>query len=144
MIRKIEARDREFYIEAAKALYSSDAVMHSIPDANFEKTFDELMRSDEYAFCFILESGGIPAGYALMSRTFSQEAGGMVVWIEELYILPRYRGRGLAGEFFNELFALYPAARYRLEVEWENKGAIRLYERLGFRRLPYGQMMKGD
>ena len=38
--------------------------------------------------------------------------------------------------------AEYPdCGRIRLEVTDANKGAIRLYERLGFRFLQYGQMV---
>ena len=40
------------------------------------------------------------AGYGLIAKTFSQEAGGMVYWLEELYILEEYRSKGLGSEYF--------------------------------------------
>ena len=84
------------------------------------------------------------AGYAQIARTYSQEAGGPVVWIEELYVKPGYRGRGIGNAFFDLLEKTYPdAARFRLEVEEENEGAVRLYERRGYRFIPYRQMIKG-
>ena len=143
MHRPLLPSDRELYVSLAKAFYATDAVFQPIPEKHFSDTFDELMRSDVYTFCRILEHEDAPAGYALMSRTYSQEAGGMAVWIEEIYILPEYRGKGLGSEFFAWLFETYPAPRYRLEVEPENEAAMHLYTKLGFKSVPYGQMMRG-
>ena len=74
-------------------------------------------------------------------KTFSQEAGGVSVTIEEIYIDPDYRSRGLATEFFDWLKAQPGIMRLRLEVEDYNEGAKRLYERMGFELLPYLQMV---
>lgn len=77
------------------------------------------MRSREYASAYILEFGDEVAGYGLMSYTFSQEAGGMAAWIEEVYIRSKYRGRGLGKEFFSYVDAVIApkVMRLRLEVE---------------------------
>ena len=72
---------------------------------------------------------------------FSREAGGMVVWIEEIYVRSAFRGRGVGGAFFAWLHANVPAIRYRLEVEPSNERAQSLYRRLGFSELPYVQMV---
>ena len=37
----------------------------------------------------------------------------------------------------------FPAPRYRLEIEPDNDKARKLYERLGYKFLPYEQMLKG-
>lgn len=122
--------------------YHSPAVLHDIDASFHQRTFDELMRSDEYADCYIIEADGVAAGYALLAKTFSREAGGVVVWIEELYLRPTYQGQGLGSSFFRWIEQQLPAARYRLEVEPENVRATRLYERLGYSVLPYRQMIK--
>ena len=102
------------------------------------------MRSDRYAAAYILEYENKTAGYALLAKTFSQEAGGMVLWIEELYIMPEYRCRGLGHEFFSYLKdnLCNNVKRLRLEAESSNTKAISLYKRLGFEDLPYSQMIK--
>ena len=50
----------------------------------------------------------------------------------------------LMSEFFLYIEQHCPAARYRLEVEPDNPRAIALYERRGFRFIPYLQMIKGE
>lgn len=144
MIRRITQSDRELFITLSKEFYSSDAVDHPIPVAFHEKSFDELMRSDEYIEAFIFEQDGETAGYALIAKTFSPEAGGIVIWLEELYVREGYRGHGLGKAFFAYMDENYPAARHRLEVEPDNIRAKKLYSSLGYRELPYGQMIKGS
>ena len=141
MIRKINKTDKDFYINSVKAFYSSDAVMHNIPDEYITKTFDELMNSETYAQCYIFEKDEKRVGYALLAKTFSQEAGGEVLWIDEIFILPEFRFKGLGSEFFAFLKENSNAARLRLEFCPSNEKAIEVYKRQGFQPLKYGQMI---
>ncbi|HJA20263.1 MAG TPA: GNAT family N-acetyltransferase [Candidatus Mediterraneibacter ornithocaccae] len=144
MIRKMTESDRDLYIEMAEEFYHSDAVLHPIPRAHFEKTAEEALKSGTYAEIYLLEYEGKTAGYGLTARTFSQEAGGQVLWIEELYIREAFRSRGLGREFFSYLEENNKGvlSRLRLEVEADNTRAISLYERLGYEVLDYVQMIK--
>ena len=139
----IRETDREEYLQMTAAFYATDAVIRPIPQEHREATFAELMRSDTYAAAYILEENGETVGYALLAKTFSQEAGGLVVWVEELYVKPPYRGRGIGSQFLRDLVAEPPAGtkRIRLEVEKENEAAVRLYRSLGFDWLAYDQMV---
>lgn len=142
MIRKIAPDDRDLFLSMAKKFYQSSAVSHTIPEKYHTNTFAELMRSDEYAQCYILEHNGIAAGYALLAKTYSQEAGGIVIWLEELYISENFRGKGLGTKFLDYIENNINAARYRLEVEPGNSRATSLYNRHGYDILPYMQMIK--
>ncbi|MCI6677151.1 MAG: GNAT family N-acetyltransferase [Clostridiales bacterium] len=144
MVRKVTNEDKETFFRLSKEMYASDAVLAPIPKKYHERTFQELMRSDEYAEGYILESDGQIAGYALTAKTFSREAGGIVVWIEELYISEPFRSKGLGREFFEYLEEQIDpqVTRLRLETEFENERARKLYGRLGFKELEYMQMVK--
>ncbi len=140
-IRKITDNDKAAYISMVNEFYSTDAVMEPIPLSRIENTFNELMTSETYATAYIIESDGQAAGYALLAKTFSQEAGGIVMWIEELYVQPRFRGKGL-GNLFLDFADKMDAARWRLEVEEYNKGAVSLYKKHGYSFMPYSAMFK--
>ena len=144
MIRKLTADDKEIYIGMAEEFYHSGAVLAPIPRTFIERTVEEALRSDTYAEIFLFEYEGETAGYALIAKTFSQEAGGMVWWIEEVYIRELFRSKGLGREFFEYIENRKDegVARLRLEVEEENIRAVSLYERLGYKVLDYMQMVK--
>ncbi|MGN0674581.1 MAG: GNAT family N-acetyltransferase, partial [Oscillospiraceae bacterium] len=94
MLRKMNESDREFFLKAADEFYHSDAVEKPLPLSRLEADFDEAMRSDVYLEGLIFEYGGERAGYCLMTKTFHTEAG-LTLWIEDIYILEQYRGKGL-------------------------------------------------
>lgn len=142
MIRKITASDRERYLQMAHDFYHSEAVAHAVPDAYLERSFDEILRSEDYLTGLIFEKDGKTAGYALLNRSWSQEAGGMAVWLEEIYVLDEYRGQGLGRELFAELEIIAPAVRYRLEIEPDNRRAEKLYRSVGFEPMGYLSMVK--
>lgn len=137
MIRPITQADRAAYLEMAHDFYHSNAVDHPIPDEFLERTFDLLISGSPYAECYIFEQDSTIQGYALLANTWSQEAGGIAIWIEELYIRAAFRGQGLGQSFFAFLKAKKHPARFRLETEPHNEKAKSLYRRQGFVPLDY-------
>lgn len=142
--RKIRLEDKDFYINSVKDFYNSEAVLHSIPDENIEKTFELVIKSSPFADIYIMEQDGKSVGYALLAITFSQEAGGNVVWVEELYVLPKFRGQGIGGAFLEYLKSNYDVSRLRLEYTPVNKFACEVYKKHGFKPLEYNQMFYGN
>ena len=139
MIRRMKESDRADYIQMGKEFYGSPAVLHNIPEKNFEDTFDELMASDRYLEGYILEADGEIAGYSMVAKTFATEAGGLTLWLDELYVRPRFQSKGLGSQLIRQLKSRTDVKRIRLETEAENHGAQRLYERHGFEPLEYIQ-----
>ena len=141
-IRPIIKDDKKIFLTLSREFYNSPAVLAPIKDEYHENAFRELMRSRDYLECFILEYDGKVAGFGLLNITYCHEAGGKVIWIEELYIRENFRSRGIGREFFAFVEKNFPALRYRLEVEKENERAVKLYKSLGYDFLEYDQMIK--
>ena len=142
-IRRLKQQDREIYVSMAEKFYSTDAVAKKVDSKNFYLAFDEIMKRDTYASAYILRYDGKTAGYVLLAKTYSQEAGGLVIWVEEIFVEENFRGKGIAKAFFEFLLKAKgeTVKRIRLEVEKENEGAVRLYKSFGFDFLEYDQMI---
>ncbi len=87
---------------------------------------------------FVIPEGGV-VGVAVLAYTWTIEHGGPCAWLDELYVLPSLRDRGIGRALL--LRALETArgdgARaVDLEVDVEHERAERLYEREGFESLP--------
>mgnify|MGYP000063556050 FL=1 len=95
-IRSIEASDREFFIDRCHAFYKTPACDHEIPQQNAERTFELLLHGTPYADCLIAEDeNGQPCAYCLLALTWSNEAGGLCVWLEEIMVDDERRGKGI-------------------------------------------------
>ena len=140
--RKIQEKDKELFFELAEEFYNSPAVLAPIKKEFHENTFAELMRSRDYLECYIIEYDKETAGFGLLNFSYCHEAGGKIVWIEELYIREAFRSKGIGRKFFELVEKEHSAMRYRLEVEKENERAVKLYKSLGYDFLEYDQMTK--
>ena len=144
MIRKFVPEDREDYIRFSTEFYNSSAVDKPVPREHFEQGFDEMMRSDVYVQGYMLVCDGNNVGYCVTMKTYSVEAGGITIWIDELFVLEEHRSKGLGRELFKyiEENGDKKLRRIRLEVELENGRAISLYKKMGFEPAPYDGMWK--
>lgn len=142
--REPAAADMGLLAAMMDEFYHSDAVLHPIPASHYGRTVQELAKGSPYAKAYLFEHDGETAGYALLAVTWSNEAGGVTVWVEEVYVRPQFQGKGIGKAFFTFLHQAWEgkAVRFRLETEAENDGARRLYQRLGYEEFPYLQMVR--
>jgi len=90
------------------------------------------------AEAFIVEDGGAPAGCAIVCTTLATYEGRPRLHLEDLFIEPSARGRGL-GESAMRSLARLALARGRCALDWSavegNARAIAFYLRLGAREV---------
>jgi GNAT superfamily N-acetyltransferase len=87
----------------------------------------------------VLERNGQVVGYALLIAFWSNELGGETCVVDELYVVPELRGRGLGARLFQDIDrrrSIWPRrpVAVSLEVSPRNARARAFYARLGFRR----------
>jgi GNAT superfamily N-acetyltransferase len=70
------------------------------------------------------------AGFALWFRTFSTFLGRSGIWLEDLFVRPEHRGRGLGKELITHLRTLTTGRVEWAVLDW-NDPAIGFYQGLG-------------
>lgn len=143
-IRSIQKEDRPRILEMMQVFYASDALLIH-PDLQvLERTVDCALAENGLVDAFVFDTGDALAGYGMVTKCFSTEAGGICVWIEDIYIEPPYRGKGLGSSFLKFVEERYrkEAVRLRLEAEPENERAMTTYQKAGFQELGYTQLYK--
>lgn len=141
--RDITLADHDLILPMVEDFYQGDAVLHPVQTEIMERSFraaadplEPLLRG------ILIEVDGQPAGYIYITLCYSAEVGGRCVFLEEIYLMPAFRGQGLGGEILAWIESQYPTARrFRLEVNDINRSAIRLYEKSGYEYLRYEQMV---
>lgn len=115
---------REFYAEASFPL-DAEWAAHA-----FESVIDE----PAFGAVWILESGGATAGHVVLSVRFAMEFGGLTAYIDDLFVRPAHRRKGVARAGLEALFAECQRRGCRavhVEVGSDNHAAIALYRGYG-------------
>ena len=141
-IEKMTEAHRAAVLAMMRVFYASDAVSTNGSEEIFARDIDACTQENPYAEGFVFIEEGKTVGYAMLAKSFSTEFGLPCVWIEDLYFLEAYRGRGFGSAFFAHLEKSFPDCIFRLEVEEENEGAVHTYIKNGFDTLPYMEMKK--
>lgn len=113
------------------------AVYEREPDA-VEATEESLLRhgfgENPYYACLIAEEDGAPAGFALYFFDYSTWLGKPGLYLEDLFVHPQFRGRGIGKALLRRLAAIAlekGCARMKWEVLDWNTPAIEFYTAIG-------------
>ncbi|MEX0281914.1 MAG: GNAT family N-acetyltransferase, partial [Arenibacterium sp.] len=105
-----------------------------------------LLEGSPYGAVYLIGPTRAPIGYIAITFSWSLEFGGLDGMIDEFFLRPAVRGRGIATEVLMTLPNQLARAGLRaihLEVDLGNSTARRLYERTGFKaRDNYALMSK--
>lgn len=144
IIRSIRREDFEEVLGMMKVFYASPAVLHKASEEVLRQDIEDCLGDMPFIEGYVFEEEGKIAGYAMVAKGYTTEYGGVCVWVEDLYMKPQFRRRGLGSQFFAFLEEEYKgkAVRFKLEVEEENQNAIEAYKKNGYQISPYYEMTK--
>ena len=142
MIRLMQEKDKNSILDMMRVFYASPAVLSNGSEEIFCADIDNCIGNSPYLEGYVFENDNELLGYGMIAKSFSTEFGKPCIWIEDLYIKPEFRGKGIGSAFFSHVEKKYPNHVYRLEVEEENERAICVYKKNGFEVLPYMEMKK--
>jgi GNAT superfamily N-acetyltransferase len=135
--RSATADDDGNLVEMMLALYVEDPAPRPVGREQGLATLRALRAEPLRGVALICEGQRGISGYALLCSFWSNELGGTVCIVDELFVLPVERGRGHATELVEGLCSrrlpwFRDAVAVELEVTPSNTRARALYERLGF------------
>jgi len=132
-LRAASPADEETLLPMMRSLYEHEGL--AFPEPAIRAAVAELFAAPEAGAVRVLLEDGSVAGYAVATWGFSTEQGGRFLLLDELFVLPERRGRGvgrLALALLEEEARAGGAHAVRLEVGETNARARELYRSAGY------------
>jgi GNAT superfamily N-acetyltransferase len=136
-IRLATAADRDVTV----ALLLAQMREHDIPTpaARLAMSFDHILGDAARGAILLAWENQRAIGVAAVSFAFPVEVGARTAWIEELYVEPPFRDRGIGTALLKSALEIIEAAgavTVDLEIVSGHERVERLYTRFGFQRMP--------
>lgn len=133
-LRLARPDDLDRLMALVSAFHSESGIAQD--DENRRNALAPLLDGIPHGCIYLIGPGRAPLGYIVLTFGWSVEFGGMDAFVDEIYIRPAVRGRGIATEVLHDLpKALADAGliALHLEVDRTNETAQKLYLRSGFK-----------
>jgi len=107
-----------------------------ISDIQREEALTPVLEGSPYAAAYIIGPRRSPVGYITVSFGWSMELGGLDGFVDEFFIRPSVRRRGMGTEVLLQLLPALGSAGVKalhMEVQKEDDSAKRLFHKAGFR-----------
>ena len=140
-IIKMRQEDRDIVIDMMRRFYNSPALITNGSEEIFSNNVANCLKNSPYIEGFVFIDDDKVIGYGMIAKSFSTEFGGECIWIEDIYIEENYRGKGIGSNFIQFVKDTYNDKILRLEAENDNEKAILTYEKNGFKKLPYMELV---
>jgi GNAT superfamily N-acetyltransferase len=132
-IRPLTRREVPVLLKLVRELARFERLEHEI-QATVRSLNASLFGRNRVACALLARCDGEPAGYAIYYFTFSSFVGRRGLWLDDLYVRPEFRGKGL-GRALLQAVAKVGAKQNCGRFEWTaldwNKRALDFYRRLG-------------
>ncbi len=132
-IRNAGPADADAIVTMMEAFYAEDDM--PFDPGRADSAVRQLLEAPDLGRAWIAERHGEIAGYAVLTLGFSLEYMGRDGFVDDLYVRPGHRGRGIGTAMLGELLGACQVLRVRalhLEVGRGKAGAQSLYRRFGF------------
>ena len=131
-LKRVGLEQEAALLELARAFHAEDG--HPLGERGVA-AIGMVARGHPLGRAWLIEETGRTIGYAVLGLGFGIEYGGPDAFVDDLYLVPDARGRGLGGAVLalleDEARSLGLAALF-LVVDPDNRPARRLYDGAGF------------
>ena len=141
-LQAVRAEHEHLVLDLARAFHAEDG--HPLTDRGAE-AIKMAVQGHPLARVWLLQEREETIGYAVLGLGFGVEHGGADAFIDDLYLIPAARGRGLGGAALRLLETEARGLGLRalfLVVDPDNQPARRAYDRAGFESTHWLTMVK--
>lgn len=133
-IAKLVTLMAEFYAESN---YKLDRMLA-------EKAFATILADERLGYVWMIDENKKDVGYVVLTLRYSMEYGGSIAYIDDLFVVPQSRNRGLSAAALVLVRDFCQSRGIRaitVEVGHNNGAAQTVYRRLGLVEIPDRQLL---
>ncbi len=141
-IVEFRKENKEILLQMMKEFYQSEALEHHLSNQTITKILDDILSKKYNAkgYEFVLNEKIV--GFGIVTFYYQTEISGMTLQFEDIFVREEFRNQGVAKDYIRFVMNNNKEiSRFRLEVVEDNLVAVKLYEKLGFEKLNYHQMV---
>lgn len=125
------------YLDEITELFNQYMIFYkkSLNELKYKEYLKKRIENNEAQVYLAIKDKNIPLGFVLNYYSFSSVSLGKTVVLNDLFVKPEYRKKGIAEKLINSSFKLAKevnAIRVDLGTARDNYVAQKLYERIGF------------
>jgi GNAT superfamily N-acetyltransferase len=132
-VRLATLTDVETLVRLMKQFYAEESF--SLSEHSAERAFESLLDDSRLGQVWMIEEDGHAAGFVVLTVSFSMEYGGLRGFVDDFYVAPQYRRRGLGHAALEEVKRACRRRGVRallVETGPGNDAALSAYRSVGF------------
>ena len=109
-----------------------------------ESAFSEILADERLGYVWLIVDESDSVGYIVVTLRFGMEYGGLIACVDDLFMLPRSRDKGLCTKALvqvRDFCKLVGVRAITVEVGFNNGPAQAVYRRLGLSEAPDRQLL---
>jgi GNAT superfamily N-acetyltransferase len=109
-----------------------------------EKAFATIIADERFGYVWIIDENGKDVGYVVITLRYGMEYGGLMAYLDDLFVVPQSRNRGLSTAALIQVRDFCKSIGVRaitVEVGHNNGPAQTVYRRLGLVEVPGRQLL---
>jgi GNAT superfamily N-acetyltransferase len=141
-VRRATAGDIGALVEVMEEFHAESGYV--LDRAWAASSFADLLSTPAWGCVWLACHDGTPIGHAVLTVRYTMEHGGLSGYVDDLFVRPAFRRRGVARSLLGELFGECRARRCKsvqVEVGQGNAAALGAYAEFGLLPLQDGRLL---
>jgi len=142
MMRRAGRDDISLLVDLMDEFYAEGG--YRLDRARAAEAFAAVIGDERLGYVWVIQADQKDIGHVVLTVKYAMEYGGLIACLDDLYVMPEWRNRGLATASLLEVRTFCQEAGIRaltVEVGFENGPAQKVYRRIGFEEAAGRQLL---